>query len=59
VQVFLTLCHMIACFLLGKTIALSGWIPLKRLKSWTQLIKVAVLAGIFCSTIVLGNASLK
>lgn len=58
-QVFLTLCHMVACLLLGAAFSASGWTPLKPLKSRQQLVKVAVLAAIFCATIVLGNASLK
>uniref|UniRef100_A0A7S3QMB6 Sugar phosphate transporter domain-containing protein n=1 Tax=Dunaliella tertiolecta TaxID=3047 RepID=A0A7S3QMB6_DUNTE len=57
--VFLTLCHMTACMFLGIIISASGWIPVKPLKSRMQLVKVSILAVIFCSTIVLGNASLK
>jgi len=58
-QVFLSLCHMTACLCLGCIISASGWIPIKPLKGRAQLSKVAILAAIFCSTIVMGNASLK
>mmetsp|Transcript_13757 Transcript_13757/g.29598 ORF Transcript_13757/g.29598 Transcript_13757/m.29598 type:complete len:373 (+) Transcript_13757:157-1275(+) len=57
--VFLTLCHMAACVIMGGLIAATGQIPVKPLKSRVQLAKVAVLSVIFCGTIVLGNASLK
>jgi drug/metabolite transporter (DMT)-like permease len=33
--------------------------PLMKMKSWSQFLKVCFLSFIFCGTIVLGNASLK
>jgi drug/metabolite transporter (DMT)-like permease len=57
--VFLTLCHMMACIVMGLVIHASGWMPLKPLKSRVQFAKVFFLGVIFCGTIVLGNASLK
>lgn len=57
--VTLTLCHMIACVCFGLMVSLSGFMPLKPLRSFQQCLKVAVLALIFCLTIVLGNASLQ
>ncbi len=56
-QVFLTLSHMTACVLLGALASLA--MPLKPLKSGQQTVKVGLLAFIFCSTILLGNASLQ
>ena len=57
--VFLTLCHMTACVVMGLMISTSGWMPLKPLKSRAQFVKICFLSLIFCGTIVLGNASLK
>lgn len=57
--VFLTLCHMIACVLIGALVAVTRTLPAKPIKSLAQGFKVVVLAAIFCLTIVLGNASLK
>lgn len=57
--VFLTLCHMIACALMGATLSMVGFTPMKRLQSKAQLAKVFMLSIIFCATIVLGNMSLK
>ncbi|KAJ9528133.1 hypothetical protein QJQ45_005781 [Haematococcus lacustris] len=57
--VFLTLSHMVACTALGGIVALSGAMPLKKIKSRNQFSKVALLAFIFCATIVLGNMSMR
>ena len=57
--VFLTLCHMSACVLMGLVISSSGYMPVARVKSRVQLFKIFFLSIIFCGTIVLGNASLK
>jgi hypothetical protein len=57
--VFLTLCHMMACAILCISLSALGITPTKRLRSTAQFIRVAVLASIFCTTVVLGNVSLK
>ncbi|KAG2484221.1 hypothetical protein HYH03_016956 [Edaphochlamys debaryana] len=57
--VFLTLCHMIACTTIGLVASLSGFLPLKPVKSWQQFMKIVVLAAVFCLTVVLGNMSLN
>jgi hypothetical protein len=57
--VFLTLCHMLACCSLSFALSLGGSFPIRHLKSRRQMGKVALLALIFCVTIVLGNLSLK
>jgi drug/metabolite transporter (DMT)-like permease len=57
--VFLTLCHMLACATLGYVLSLGDWTPIKPLRSKRQLGKVCALSALFCTTIVLGNLSLK
>lgn len=56
---FLTLCHMVACALLGYILNVTQLTPVKPLKSRKQLWKVFLLSIVFCVTIVLGNLSLK
>lgn len=57
--VFLTLCHMLACFTLGVVASLLKLTPLRPLRSRHHLVRVCTLAALFCSTVVLGNLSLK
>jgi drug/metabolite transporter (DMT)-like permease len=57
--VFLTLCHMLACATLGYVLSLGELTPIRPLRSRRQLAKVCALSGLFCTTIVLGNLSLK
>jgi drug/metabolite transporter (DMT)-like permease len=57
--VFLTLCHMCACVLVGGIISLSRILPVKPIKSRPQGIKIGILSCIFCFTIVAANASLR
>lgn len=57
--VFLTLCHMVACSVTSYAVAASRLVPLAPLRSRRQLGKVAVLAVVFCLTVVLGNVSLR
>lgn len=57
--VFLSLCHMGACVVMGLAISASGYMPLKPLKSKQQFVKIFVLSVMFCASIVLGNASLE
>lgn len=57
--VFLTLCHMTASLLIGLLASVSQFFPLRPLKSKQQAYKVSVLAAVFCTTVVLGNVSLR
>ncbi|GLI58814.1 hypothetical protein VaNZ11_000580 [Volvox africanus] len=57
--VFLTLCHMLASLLIGVLASVCQILPLKPLKSTQQGYKIVVLSGVFCTTVVLGNVSLK
>jgi len=57
--VFLTLCHMLACATLGYVLSLGELTPIRPLRSRRQLGKVCGLSALFCTTIVLGNLSLK
>mmetsp|Transcript_26790 Transcript_26790/g.68228 ORF Transcript_26790/g.68228 Transcript_26790/m.68228 type:complete len:345 (+) Transcript_26790:130-1164(+) len=58
--VFLTLCHMSACVVMGFVAShIHPSLALKPVRSKQQFYKVCFLAVIFCATIVLGNASLK
>ncbi|KAL6785738.1 hypothetical protein ACKKBF_B01450 [Auxenochlorella protothecoides x Auxenochlorella symbiontica] len=57
--IFLTLCHMVACSLLGGALAASRLIPVQPIASRPQMAKITLLAAIFCFTVVLGNVSLK
>lgn len=58
--IFLSLCHMSACSLIGfLTQSVLGWFPAKPISSRKQLVNVCLLSVIFCATIVLGNWSLK
>ncbi len=57
--VFLTLCHMLASLLIGVLASFSRFLPLKPIKSRQQAYKIIVLSAVFCTTVVLGNVSLK
>jgi len=57
--VFLTLCHMLACAALGYLLSLGELTPIRPLRSRRQLAKLCALSALFCTTIVLGNLSLK
>jgi drug/metabolite transporter (DMT)-like permease len=57
--VFLTLCHMLACSATSYAVAATRLVPLQPIKSRAQLGKIAVLAVVFCLTVVLGNVSLR
>lgn len=48
--VFLTLCHAIACTMMG--LLMTRFMPLKPIKSRQQLAKIGVLSFFFCATIV-------
>jgi len=57
--VFLTLCHMLACTVLSYVVSLMGLVPKQSVKSRRQLVKISVLALVFCFTVVGGNISLR
>ena len=57
--VFLTLCHMVACSALGVALNYSNMVPCQRVSSALQFRKIAILAFVFCCSIVCGNISLR
>lgn len=57
--VFLTLCHMISCSLFANMTVALGTMPKKDVKTCRQGAKIAVLALVFCLSVVLGNVSLR
>ncbi|KAK9671100.1 hypothetical protein RND81_12G007100 [Saponaria officinalis] len=58
--IFLTMCHMIACaFLSYVSIVVVKVVPLQRVKSRAQLMKIASLSIVFCGSVVGGNVSLR
>jgi drug/metabolite transporter (DMT)-like permease len=57
--VFLTLCQMVVCVALGFFFSRANVFPLRPLRSRSHFGRVAVLSGLFCITVVLGNLSLK
>jgi len=57
--VFLTGCHMLACALLGYGVSFLNLTPRQTIQSKWQLLKVTLLAFVFCITVVLGNISLR
>ncbi|EFJ50855.1 plastidic phosphate translocator [Volvox carteri f. nagariensis] len=57
--VFLTLCHMLASLSIGLLASVSQVLPLKPIKSRQQAYKIVILSAVFCTTVVLGNVSLK
>lgn len=50
---------MVACTILGGLCSLLRLVPHQRLQSNWQLMKVTVLACVFCASVALGNVSLK
>lgn len=56
---FLSLCHMAACVGMGLLISATGTMPLKPLKSRQQFGKIAVLAVMFCASIVRASKALR
>lgn len=58
--IFLTMCHMSACALLSyASIAFLKVVPMQRIKSWSQLLRIATLSVVFCGSVVGGNISLR
>ncbi|KDD76392.1 hypothetical protein H632_c243p2 [Helicosporidium sp. ATCC 50920] len=56
---FLTMCHMLSCSLMSYILSSVGFFPMARLTSRRQGLKIALLAMVFCVTVVLGNVSLR
>jgi drug/metabolite transporter (DMT)-like permease len=50
---------MLACAALGISLSALSITPTKRIRSFSQLMRVGVLSAVFCLTVVLGNVSLK
>ncbi|XP_059646267.1 UDP-URONIC ACID TRANSPORTER 1 [Cornus florida] len=58
--IFLTMCHMTACAVLSYvSIIFLKVVPLQRIKSRSQFIKIATLSIVFCASVVGGNISLR
>lgn len=58
--IFLTMCHMSACaFLSYVSIVVLKVVPMQRLKSRAQFLKIATLSIVFCGSVVGGNISLR
>lgn len=58
--IFLTMCHMSACGVLSYiSIAVLKIVPLQRIKSRSQFLKIATLSLVFCGSVVGGNISLR
>ncbi|EPS74176.1 hypothetical protein M569_00572, partial [Genlisea aurea] len=58
--IFLTMCHMTACAVLSYvSIAFLKVVPIQRVKSRSQLLRIATLSVVFCGSVVGGNISLK
>ncbi|CAO2831692.1 unnamed protein product [Amaranthus hypochondriacus] len=58
--IFLTMCHMSACaFLSYISIVFLKIVPLQRVKSRSQFLKIATLSIVFCGSVVGGNISLR
>eukprot|EP00884_Botryococcus_braunii_P000978 jgi/Botrbrau1/10881/Bobra.0025s0058.1 len=56
---FLTMCHMLSCSICTYACSRLKVVDTKRVTSRAQLVKIAVLASVFCISIVLGNISLR
>ena len=52
-------CHMVACASWGHIASALHLVPQQRVHSRWQLVKIAVLASVFCLTVVMGNISLR
>ncbi|KAI7990520.1 hypothetical protein ACSBR1_020654 [Camellia fascicularis] len=58
--IFLTMCHMSACAVLSYiSIVFLKIAPLQRIKSRSQLLRIATLSIVFCGSVVGGNISLS
>ncbi|GMH08152.1 hypothetical protein Nepgr_009992 [Nepenthes gracilis] len=58
--IFLTMCHMSACAVLSYiSIVFFKIVPLQRVQSRFQFLKIATLSLVFCGSVVGGNISLR
>lgn len=57
--IFLTMCHMLSCTFMGYAFSKFSSTPAKSVRGGVVLTKIAVLATVFCLSVVLGNASLR
>ncbi|KAK4404832.1 udp-uronic acid transporter 1 [Sesamum angolense] len=58
--IFLTMCHMSACAVLSYiSIMFLKIVPIQRIKSRSQFLRIATLSMVFCGSVVGGNISLK
>ncbi|GMP97541.1 hypothetical protein CsSME_00045759 [Camellia sinensis var. sinensis] len=58
--IFLTMCHMSACAVLSYiSIVFLKIVPLQRIKSRSQFLRIATLSIVFCGSVVGGNISLS
>ena len=53
------MCHMVSCTFMGYAFSRFSSMPAKSVRSGVVLTKIAVLATVFCLSVVLGNASLR
>ncbi|XP_047320076.1 UDP-URONIC ACID TRANSPORTER 1 [Impatiens glandulifera] len=58
--IFLTMCHMTACATLSYiSIVFLKLVPLQKIKSRSQFLRIATLGVVFCASVVGGNISLR
>ncbi|KAK4481691.1 hypothetical protein RD792_012599 [Penstemon davidsonii] len=58
--IFLTMCHMSACAVLSYiSIMFLKIVPIQRIKSRSQFLRIATLSIVFCGSVVGGNISLR
>lgn len=58
--IFLTMCHMSACAVLSYiSIMFLKVVPVQKIKSRSQFLRIATLSVVFCASVVGGNISLK
>ena len=53
------MCHMLSCTFMGYAFSRFSSTPAKSVRGGVVLTKIAVLATVFCLSVVLGNASLR
>ncbi|KAH6779677.1 Nucleotide-sugar transporter family protein [Perilla frutescens var. hirtella] len=58
--IFLTMCHMSACAILSYiSIIFLKIVPVQRIKSRSQFLRISTLSVVFCASVVGGNISLR
>ncbi|KAL6505943.1 UDP-URONIC ACID TRANSPORTER 1 [Orobanche hederae] len=58
--IFLTMCHMSACAVLSYvSVVFLKIVPVQRIKSRSQFVRIATLSVVFCASVVGGNVSLR